>query len=245
MKPFGRALSAYVSGDTSASIMLHTSLGEYDSLPVSIFFREPDQLLPFEVAAMNHCRGRVLDVGAGTGVHALLLQERGLGVTAVDILPEAVDIMKDRGVADARRAEMFEVRDREGFDTILMMMNGTGPLETLDGLDRFLDFAPHLLRRGGCVVLDSSAVEPQDPPENAPPGDWPDEPSSYVGEVWIRIEFDGERGRPFRELYLDHATLQGHAARAGWRCDVVFLEEYGTYTAVMHPPSRSVLQSRS
>ena len=89
LRPYGRALGAYESGDVSASIMLHTSLGEYDSLPISIFFRDRDGFMPFEAAAMDHCRGRVLDAGAGTGVHSLVLQERGLDVTAIDIVPEA------------------------------------------------------------------------------------------------------------------------------------------------------------
>lgn len=238
MRPFGRALSAYVSGNTSAFIMLHTSLGEYDSLPVSLFFRERDQFLPFEAAAMEHCRGRVLDAGAGTGVHALELQRRGHDVTAIDIVPEAVDIMRDRGVHDAREADMLSLGAEDRFDTILMMMNGTGPLGTLDGLDRFFDLAPRLLRPGGRVVMDSSAVEPQDPPVGAPPADWPDEPSAYVGESWIRVEYGGERGTPFRELYVDHATLEAHARRARWRCSLVFHDEYGTYTAVLRPPAK-------
>lgn len=236
LRPYGRALSAYESGDVSASITLHTSLGEYDSLPIRLFFREGDDLLPFEVAALERCRGRVLDAGAGTGVHALALQERGLAVTAIDIVPEAVDIMRDRGVNDARQTDLFRLRDPDGFDTILMMMNGTGPLGTLDGLDRFLERAPGWLRRGGRVILDSSQVEPQDPPPNAPPADWPDEPAAYVGEAWICIEFEGERGAPFRELYVDHTTLEGHAHRAGWRSSLIFHDEHGAFTALLQPP---------
>jgi SAM-dependent methyltransferase len=236
LNPYARALSDYFEGERSVTITLHSSLGEHDALPMSLFFRRPRDFFDFEIAALDHCYGRILDAGAGTGVHALELQKRGLDVTAVDITAEAVEIMRKRGVVDARHADMFELNGGERFDTVLMMMNGTGPMETLDGLDRFLDRAPRLLNPGGRVVLDSSEVHMVDPPHHAPHIDWPDEPSTYVGESWIRLEYAGELGPPFRELYIDHATLEGHAERAGWRCEIVFHEENGAFTAVMQPP---------
>jgi SAM-dependent methyltransferase len=236
LRPYGHALRDYFAGDESAVITMQTSLGEYDALPISIFFREPQHFLPFEGVALDHCRGRVLDAGAGTGVHALELQKKDFDVTAVDILPEAVEIMKERGVRDARLGDMFNVDNGERFDTILMLMNGTGPMGTLDGLDAFLERAPRLLNRGGRVILDSSEVELQELPQGAPDPDWPKEPSVYVGESWIRLEYRGNRGEPFRELYIDHSTLEGHAQRAGWRCDVIFLDEHGAFTALLHPP---------
>jgi SAM-dependent methyltransferase len=236
--PYARALCDYFDGDSSVALRLHSSLGEHDDLPMSLFFRGPRSFFGFESVALEHCRGRVLDAGAGTGVHALELQKRGFEVTAIDITREAVEIMGKRGVADARHADMFTLGGNERFDTILMMMNGTGPMETLDGLDRFLDRGHRLLKPGGRVVLDSSEVQPQDPPKDAPHIEWPDEPSAYVGESWIVLEYGGEMGAPFRELYVDHATLEGHAHRAGWRCDVVFLDENGAFTAVLTPPRR-------
>lgn len=236
LRPYGHALRDYFAGDKSAAINMQTSLGEYDALPISIFFRERNHFLPFEGVALDHCRGRVLDVGAGTGVHALELQREGFEVTAIDILPEAIEIMKKRGVKDARLSEMFEFDNGDRFDTILMLMNGTGPLGTLDGLDSFLERAPRLLNHGGRVILDSSEVELQDLPHHAPRPEWPSEPSVYVGESWIRLEYRGDQGDPFRELYIDHSTLEGHAERAGWRCDIIFLDEHGAFTAILHPP---------
>lgn len=236
LRPYGRALRDYFEGDTSAAITMQTSLGEYDALPISIFFRERDHFLPFEGVALDYCRGRVLDAGAGTGVHALELQRAGLEVTAVDILPEAVEIMEKRGVRNVQLGDMFDLNGGERFDTILMLMNGTGPMGTLDGLDGFLERAPKLLNPGGRVILDSSEVELQEMPHDAPRPEWPNEPSVYVGESWIRLEYRGDRGEPFRELYIDHSTLAGHAERAGWRCDVIFLDEHGAYTALLHPP---------
>ena len=52
-----------------------------------------------EEAALDLCRGRTLDVGAGAGCHSLILQERGLDVVAIDVAPEAVEVMRNQDLA--------------------------------------------------------------------------------------------------------------------------------------------------
>jgi SAM-dependent methyltransferase len=229
-EPHARALRDFFGGDRGATIIVHSSLGEHEELPVAIFFRAPEDFFPFERAALPLCRGRVLDVGAGTGVHALYLQDQGFEVCAIDVLPEAVEIMRSAGVRDARLADVWEFED-EPFDTILMMMNGIGILGTLDGLDRFLSEVPRLLRPDGQIVLDSGPArvvgEPGDAAvELALAGD-----ETYHGEAWITLEYKGEKGPPFRELYADSETLAQHATGAGFACEVVFRDELGGYVA--------------
>ena len=96
--PHGRALRDFFAGEREASLVVHSSLGEHEELPVAVFFRAPEDFFLFERAALLECRGRVLDVGAGTGVHALYLQDQGFEVCAIDVLPEAVEIMRSAGV---------------------------------------------------------------------------------------------------------------------------------------------------
>jgi 2-polyprenyl-3-methyl-5-hydroxy-6-metoxy-1,4-benzoquinol methylase len=87
LRPFGLALVDYLNGDTSATLTIRRDDGFEAPLPVSHFFRTPNEFEPLEVAALERCSGRVLDIGAGTGLHALHLQSRGLPVTAIDISP--------------------------------------------------------------------------------------------------------------------------------------------------------------
>jgi SAM-dependent methyltransferase len=177
----------------------------------------------------------VLDVGAGTGVHALYLQTRGQDVCAIDVLPEAVAIMQARGVHDARLADIWTF-DAGPFDTILMMMNGIGVLGTLQGLNRFLEDVPRLLKRGGQVLLDSGpgrvVGDSGEPAVELPLGDQ----GGYYGEAWIELEYRGEKGPPFRELYADSDTLARHAEAAGWECEIVFRDELGGYVARLTRP---------
>jgi len=75
MEPYGAALSAYFEGDANAEVIVRRDDGEESKLPISYFFRQPSAFTPIENAAIDYCTGHVLDVGAGTGVHTLALQE--------------------------------------------------------------------------------------------------------------------------------------------------------------------------
>lgn len=229
LAPYARALRDFhVGGMAEAEIGVHSSLGERDIFPVSLFFRGEDDFLPWEHHALDLCRGRVLDAGAGAGVHSLALQARGLEVTAVDLLPDAVEIMRDRGVADARQGDFLEMEEAS-FDTVLLMMNGFGPAGSLPGLDRLLRRLPRLLAPGGQLVGDSARplVFPSSEAEEA--WEWPPAETDYPGEAWIRLEYRGELGEPFRELYVDLETLTRHAGAAGWTAQPAYQDATGSY----------------
>lgn len=239
LAPYGKALADYHAGATSATLVLHSSLGEHEEFPVGVFFRTPDEFFAFERYALELCRGRVLDAGAGTGVHSLELMARGLDVTAIDIVPEAVQVMRDRGVIQVREADMFELSGQT-YDTILMLMNGAGPVETLRGLHRFLHHARRLLAPGGQLLVDSAEVFPMDDEHSSETVSmsWPDGPAwpeAYPGEAWIRLEYEGEVAPPFRELYVGPRVLQQQAAAAGWMCDLAFEGEHDSYLARLVP----------
>lgn len=229
-QPHARALRDYFEGDTSAVLVFHSSLGEHEEIPVAVFFRGPGDFFSFDRAALELCRGRILDVGAGTGVHTLYLQEHGFDVCAIDVLPDAVDIMRRRGVRDARLADISEL-ESASFDTILMMMNGTGILGTLDGLDRFLEDVPRLLGEGGQILVDSGPARVVGASDEPAVEVAVQEDGTYPGEAWITLEYKGEKGPPFRELYVDAETLCEHAVAAGYDCEIIFWDEMGGYVA--------------
>jgi SAM-dependent methyltransferase len=234
LAPYAAALRAFFEGDKYAALLLRSSLGERDEIPAAVFFRTEDMFFPFEEVALNLCRGRILDAGAGTGVHSLALQQRGLDPVSIDILPEAVEIMRERGIASAELADMFEL-EAEPFDTVLMLMNGIGPVQTLEGLDRFLKRAPSLLTPGGQILVDSAEARTQGDPPDPAIVDWPALNLAYPGESWIQLEYKGIRGDLFRELYVDERTLRERAEKAGWRFDMVYWEG-GTFVARLTRP---------
>lgn len=91
--------------------------------------REDSQFLARFVE--RHARGRVLDVGTGSGIQAFTaLQNADVeGIVAVDIDPLAVECVKERIVAEldqaqrrrivVLRSDLFESLEGELFDTII------------------------------------------------------------------------------------------------------------------------------
>lgn len=222
MAPYEAALRAYHSGRGDAGIRLRSSLGEDEVLSAGIFFREGEDLFPFERYALDLAVGRVLDLGAGAGPHATELQRRGLEVLAIETCAPLVQVMYERGVRHALRRD-FRWWHGPKFDTVLMLMNGVGPTGTLAGLDRFLAHARRFLDDGGQLIVDSAEAVPE-PHAPFDAGRWPD-PGEYAGQAWIELEFDGLRGIPFRELYVDVVTLRERAERQGWTAEVAFEED--------------------
>lgn len=239
-KPLGRALSDYHAGDSAAEIVVHSDVSEPEALRVSLFFREDAELRPLERVAIEHCRGRVLDAGAGAGAVALLLQERGLSVTALDPLQEAVDVMQERGVRNARVGDLFELppdlleAPASGFDTVLLLMNGTGIAGTLAGLPVLLSTVRPLLTEDGQLLIDSADVreDPEDGPPSAGAGE---DREDYEGELHYQLEYRGERGDLFPYLFVDADTFRGIATACGWSFERLTGEDSGDYLAVLTP----------
>jgi SAM-dependent methyltransferase len=198
LTPLGRALLDHHEGARAATLRVHSDVAEPEELPVSLFFRRGDELLPCDVAALAPCRGSVLDVGAGAGAVSLAVAARGLAVTSIDPLAEAVRVMRARGVPDPRRSTLAAFRPGRPFDTVLALMNGAGLAGTLGGLRALLRDVASLLAPGGQLLMDST-----DPRSIRGVADPFLEDGRYVGEVHFQMEYLGEKGPPFPYLFVD------------------------------------------
>ena len=228
-------MCAYHRGQDDATIVVYDDY-ERDEAPISYFFREPEQFPPMEVMALERCRGRTLDVGAGSGCHSLELQRWGLPVTAIEVSPALVSILRQRGVRDARQATWMDLEIDEPFDTVLMMMNGLGLAETLAGLDGFFRDARRLVKPDGQVLADSTDVRVRMDPEAARTGTLRRPDGRYIGELHFQLEFEGRKGPPFGQLYVDPDTLQARARAARWDCEILRQpDEYGNYLVRLTP----------
>jgi SAM-dependent methyltransferase len=232
MTPQGLALKAYFEGDRGVQLTVRRDDGVEYALPVSHFFRAPADFTPLEASALERCRGRVLDIGAGSGLHSLALQERGLAVTALEISPEAVAVMIRRGVRDARCADIFQFTEGP-FDSLLMLGHGIGITEDLTGLERYLELARRLLAPGGRLLLDSTDVRRSDDPRHLAYQEANRQAGRYAGEIRMQLEFAGQRGPYCGWLHVDPETLAERAARAGWSCEVVLEEPAWGYLACL------------
>jgi SAM-dependent methyltransferase len=220
----------YFNGDTTACFTIRRDDGDEAPLPAAHFFHDARHFTPIEQQALALCRGRVIDIGAGTGDHSLALQRRGMNVTALDYSPLAVEIMRRRGVEKVLCGSVF---DFEGgpFDTGLLLMHGIGLTENLAGLDRFLRTARRFIADGGQLIFDSKDVRATDNPLHLVYHEQNRRSGRYFGEVRMQFTYKGTTGPLLGWLHVDEHTLEEHAAQAGWTCIIVLRLEDGDYLA--------------
>lgn len=246
--PLGLAIRDYAAGDTRAEVTVLRGDGAVYPMPARLFFRRPGEFSPLERTALRHCGGRVLDIGAGAGCHTLALQRRGLTVVALDSSPEAVRVMRRRGVRDARLGN--GLRPEGGpFDTLLLMMNGIAIVKSLSGLRLFLHRARRQVSPRGQILFDTLDLRQDD---LAPEAGRRRRRANrrYIGEMGFRMRYRNRTGPRFQLLFIDPVRLRREAARSGWRLRVLREEGQGRYLAQLTPdraqppPRRGVPEGR-
>ena len=143
---FGKAILDYQTNNNPEDIITETSISEADDMSVSYLFRSYKEMPKLEQKALQLAKGKVLDVGCGAGSHALYLQnERKLEVTAIDISENAIEACKLRGLKNAEIVNVLDLDASEKFDTILLLMNGTGIFGKLNQISTYLQKLKNLL----------------------------------------------------------------------------------------------------
>ena len=166
-------------------------------MPAAVFFRDEFDFTTLEHLALIECKGKVLDVGAGAGALAIVLQERGFEVHALENSAGSIQAMKQIGVRNVINSS-FEKHTGK-YDTVLVQMNGLGLAGTLANVPSFLKKCMSLLNPDGQLLVDSSDISymyEDDLPED-----------SYFGEVHYCYEYNGEMDDWFDWVYVDPTKL--------------------------------------
>ena len=223
----GRAIADYYKTKKANKLRVFSPMFEEDEIPLSTLFRKYEEMPEIERKALDMANGKTLDVGAGSGCHSLVLQKKGIDVTAIDISPLSVETMKDRGVKKVIEQDFFTLKGR--YDTVLMLMNGIGIVGTLERLPRFFRQLDKILAPGGQLLCDSSDISYVFEDENGMI-DIPNE-MDYYGEHSFRMQYKDTIGEPFNWLYIDADTLREKAGRCGYAVEVVAEGEHYDYLA--------------
>ena len=228
MDIFGQVLQDYHIGAIESKLWLHNNYGHPEDMPVDVFFRDEPDMPELELVALEACKGRILDIGAGVGSHALILQNRQADITALEISPLASQIMLSRGVKNVITGDILGFSGRK-FDTLLLLMNGIGLCGDLSGLRKFLAVAKTLLHPDGVLVFDSSDIS------YLYEDDLPLPAGNYYGEISYRYEYKRQFGDWFKWLYIDAALLAEIAMQEGWRMDLLYEDDMDQYLVRLTP----------
>ncbi len=227
--PMGAAIADYFEHRSARKLRVFSSQFDEDEMPVKDLFRSLPAMPSLERTALERASGRILDVGAGSGCHALALQEMSKEVCAIDISPLSVEVMKKRGVQDARLVNLFDERFDETFDTILMLMNGAGIVGKLENMSSFFQRMKRLLRPGGSILMDSSDLRYLFEEED---GSYLiDLAGDYYGEIDFRMQYKEIKGDTFDWLYVDYQTLSLYASECGFQTELLKEGKHYDYLA--------------
>ena len=224
---FGKALLDYQNGNYTEDIITSTNISEEDDLPLPYLFRSFKEMPKLEQKALKLAKGSILDVGCGAGSHSLYLQAKGFQVKAIDISKGAIEVAKTRGVLHAELKPILE--ETETFDTILLLMNGTGIFQELAQVSTYLAHLKNLLNPNGHILIDSSDIKYMYEDEDG--GFWMDMNATYYGELDYFLSYKGEEEDPMKWLYLDFEKLQLACETVGLKCELVLKGDHFDYLA--------------
>lgn len=229
---FGQALSRFYFEKDSAKLYSETNISHWDHYPLDYLFRDYDQMPELEQKALSLAEGKILDVGCGAGSHSLYLQNKGLDVWAIDASEGAAAVAQARGVRQISKTSLLDYSENN-FDTIIMLMNGTGIFESLERVPIYLNHLKSLLSPGGKILIDSSDLQYIYDAENNGaiwvPAD------RYYGELEFRLRYKKQLSEKFPWLFLDHNLMADLAQSNGWSFEIITHGEHYDFLAQLKP----------
>ncbi|MCC9042815.1 class I SAM-dependent methyltransferase [Myroides sp. M-43] len=226
----GKAILDFQTNNNPQNVITETDISEAEEMDIAYLFREYKQMPKIEQKALNLCQGKILDVGCGAGAHAIYLQEKGFDIKAIDISKNSVEACKLRGISNVHIENILDIK-KEKYDTILLLMNGTGIFGRLVHTTKYLQHLKSLLNPGGQILIDSSdLIYMFDEDEDG--GKWiPMENKDYYGELTFTVGYKGEVDEPLDWLYLDYNTLQNAAHANELTCKLILEGDNCDYLA--------------
>lgn len=170
--------------------------------------------------------GPLLDMGAGVGRHALYFQEQ-FETVAIEQSDRLVAVMRDRGVDDARVADMFSLRDTFEYDRFQSAIAlGTQAMlaRSMQGLRAFLGDLAAITTPGATAVIDGYNPDHEATQEKC---DYYHDPTRGHAYRILQMEYDGTLGEPWLYRLFTPERVEEATVGTGWTvADVNDGDEY-------------------
>lgn len=208
MQPLALALRDHVDKAHPVDIEFRRDDGEIYRQSSEDYFAAPDDLDELEAIALQSAKAPVLDVGAGCGRLTLLLQATDIAVTALDVSPDMVALMRSRGVQHVIQGDALTI-DTGHYATILMLMETVGLAGDVDRLGLLLHNLSRRLTPTGQIVCDACPLIE----------------TGATASVQLQIRYGVHVGPIFDWLYVDMQTFAEVAAQHGLSLEIGYLDE--------------------
>jgi SAM-dependent methyltransferase len=154
-------------------------------------------------------------MGAGAGRHALALQERYQTV-AIEQTERLVEVLRDRGVADARRVDMFDLPDAfeaDRFESAIALGTQACLSRSRRGLERFLDDLASVTTPDGTAVIDGYDPDHEHTREKL---DYYEDATAGLAYRVLQMEYDGTLGEPWLYRLFTPDRVREVVAETDW-----------------------------
>ncbi len=216
--PFGQAFHDYHFDEQRGPLVQRCgeATREHD---VESYFRVgevADTDDPEEDWVASWLEGPVLDMGAGVGRHALPLGDH-YETVAIEQSDALVAVMRDRGVEDARVADMFALReafDRDRFRSAIAFGTQVGLSGSTAGLREFLADLSYVTTPDATVVFDGFDPEREATAELL---DYRPDPRPGIAHRIAQFEYDGTLGEPWLYRLASPDRVREAVVGTDWR----------------------------
>jgi SAM-dependent methyltransferase len=213
--PFGRALRDFQHGEQTEPLIQFDGAQRREHPVEQFYFGAFTGETEREAWLEDQLAGPMLDVGAGAGRDALYFQER-VEVVALEHSQNLVDLMDERGVADARYGDMFALPEQfeDGrFASALVRGTQLGLAKSMAGLRAFLDDLATVTTSDATAVVD--CYDPTDEGVEGMLG-YREDPTPGLAFRVMTFEYEGEVGETLLFRLFSPERLREAAAETTW-----------------------------
>lgn len=229
--PLGRAIRDHYHGEQDEPLIDRDGMEIREQPIEDFYFGDFDPESEAGAWVASWLGGPLLDIGAGAGRDTLYFQEQ-FETVAIEISEYLVETMHDRGVRDARRVDMFELREhfvRDRFRSTFAFGTQIGLTGSIQGLQEFLGDLAFVTTPDGTALLHGYDPEQEATAEIV---GYRNDPTPGLAYRVYHTEYKDERETLLFRLFSPE-RLREAAVGTGWEVAEVRYGSERTYTAAL------------
>lgn len=210
-EPFPQALHDYHFGELQGPVVYRRG-HETEEVGIEFYFDVVDDS---ESWPNRYLDGPLLDMGAGAGRHSLSFQEQ-FETVAIEQNELFVEILRDRGVKDARQVDMFTLRGTFGedrFESAMAFGTQVSLSRSMQGLTQFLTDLAAVTTPKATAVFDG--YDP-DKEKTKAKLDYYDDVADGLAYRLLQMEYDGILGEPWLYRLFSPDRIRDATDRTDW-----------------------------
>jgi hypothetical protein len=213
--PYSRAIRDFYHDEYEEPLIQRDGAKAIEHPLKSLYFTEVTAEDEGVEWAASWLDGPMIDMGAGVGRHTLYYQDR-FEVVAIEVSDFLVETMRDRGVNDARRADMFELRDtfeRDRFQSAFAHGTQVGLAGSMQGLRQFLGEIAFVTRSDATASIDC-----YDPNYDATKDllGYRSDPTAGLAYRVMQFEYEDDIGEPLLFRLFSPDRVREATVGTGW-----------------------------